>query len=123
MKRLSQTTWLVLGMAFGLLAEAQADPTADFKRDIQPLLESRCSECHGPRKDKAGIRFDRKTTVFKGGDSGQPIVVPGKSADSPLIRRVTSSDPEEVMPPKGDRLTSKQIALLKDWIEAGAAWP
>jgi hypothetical protein len=123
MKRLLHTKWWVSGIAFGFLVQAQAAAKVDFQRDIRPLLESRCFECHGPKKDKAGIRFDRPATIFKGGDSGHPVVVPGSSAESPLLRRITSTDPEEVMPPKGERLTGKQIVLLKDWIDAGAVWP
>lgn len=116
--------WLSLfaGFASATIPEVRA-AAVDFKRDIQPLLESRCYECHGPKKDKSGVRFDRRATVFKGGDSGKPLVVPGKSSDSPLIARVTSTDPEEVMPPKGERLTPAQVALLRKWIDAGASWP
>ncbi len=106
----------------GARPEASPGPV-DFKRDIQPLFESRCYECHGPRKQKNGIRFDRRATVFQGGDSGKPLVVAGNSSESVLIRRITSNDPEEVMPPKGQRLTEGQVALLKQWIDAGAVWP
>lgn len=111
-----------MGWLFPSMATA-ASATIDFKRDIQPIFESRCSECHGSKKDKAGVRFDRRSTVLKGGDSGKPIVIPGKSAESLLLRRVTSTDPEEVMPAKGDRLTDVQIAKLRQWIDAGAVWP
>ena len=97
--------------------------TVDFKRDIQPILEQRCYECHGEKKQKSGIRFDRKATVFKGGDSGKPVIISSKSAESPLIQRVTSKDADEIMPPKGDTLSEKQIALLRAWIDEGANWP
>src|SRR5439155_9335623 len=52
-----------------------------------------------------------------------PALARGKSADSLLIQKVTSQDPDELMPPKGERLTSQQIAALKEWIEQGASWP
>ncbi len=97
--------------------------TVEFKRDVQPILERRCYECHGEKKQKSGIRFDRKSTVFAGGDSGKPLVVPGKSAESPLILKVTSTDPDEVMPPKGDKLTEAEVTALRAWIDQGAAWP
>src|SRR3954470_15771280 len=109
------------GAAFGLnsLVAAEKPSSAstsakiDYIRDIQPLLESRCLECHGPKKQKSTLRVDMKPSLLKGGDSSKPAVVPGKSADSQLIQKVLSKDPDEMMPPKGDRLTAAQIALLK----------
>jgi len=99
------------------------DAKVDFDRDIKPIFANRCYECHGEKKQKSGIRFDRKASVFHGGDEGKPLVIPGKSSDSILIQRVTSNDEDEVMPPKGERLSAEQITLLRSWIDAGAAWP
>jgi mono/diheme cytochrome c family protein len=96
---------------------------ADFKRDIQPIFQSRCYECHGEKKQKNGIRFDRKSSVFEGGDAGKPLIIPGKSAESTLVQRLITTDDDEVMPPKGERLTADQIALIRAWIDQGAAWP
>ncbi len=87
-----------------------------FERDIRPLLHARCSECHGATKQKAGLRFDQKAAAMK-------VIVPGKSSASELIRRITSTNKTEMMPPTGERLTPREIALLKAWIEAGANWP
>jgi mono/diheme cytochrome c family protein len=108
-------------------AAVAANPAAskpiDFKRDVQPIFASRCAECHGEKKDKAGVRFDRRNTVFQGGDAGKPLVVPGNSAGSLLFRKVTSDDPNERMPAKGEPLTEAQIATLRNWIDQGASWP
>ena len=113
-----------LAGALLLAAALPAVPApVDFQRDIQPLLAARCAECHGDKKDKGGVRFDRRRTVFQGGDSGHALVLPGRPAESPLLQRVTSADPNEVMPPKGDRLTDAQVGLLRRWIEEGAPWP
>lgn len=108
-----------------LFAIAAIVPAAqvDFGRDIQPVFQSRCYECHGEKKQKNGIRFDQKSSVFQGGDAGTPLIIPGKSSDSILVKRVTSADEDEVMPPKGERLTAEQIALIRAWIDQGAAWP
>src|SRR5688500_3840217 len=76
-------------LAAGLLAQAAAP--VDFKREVAPILEQRCYECHGEKKQKGGIRFDRKATVFSGGDAGKPLVVAGKSAESPLLQKVIST--------------------------------
>jgi len=110
-------------VSFALAARAAETKPIDFKRDVQPIFESRCAECHGEKKDKGGVRFDRRSTVFQGGDSGKPLVVPGKSAESLLLRKVTSDDPDDRMPQKGDRLTEAQIATLRTWIDQGAPWP
>src|SRR5262245_49024258 len=103
-------------------AQVKSDPPAkptpvpqspvNFNRDVQPLFQQRCYECHGEKKQKSGLRLDRKSSVFTGGDSGKPAVVPGKSTESPLFQRVTSEDKDEVMPPKGERLTAEQLSLL-----------
>ena len=110
-------------MLLGPHIETRAASSVDFTRDIQPVFERRCYECHGPKKNKGGLRFDRKATVLNGADSGKPVIVPGKSADSPLLRHITSTEPDEMMPPKGERLTGNEVALIKKWIDAGAAWP
>ena len=97
--------------------------TVDFARDVQPILVERCHECHGAQKQKNGYRLDRKAEALHGGDSGKPAIVPGRSSASPLFQRITSHDKDELMPPKGQPLTTNQIALLKAWIDAGAPWP
>ncbi len=95
-----------------------ADRPVDFVKDVQPLLAAACYSCHGPDKHKADLRFDRKASVM-----GSGAVVPGKSADSPMIQRVAGAEPETKMPPKGPALTPKQVGLLRAWIDQGARWP
>ena len=99
-----------------------ANAPVDFAREIQPLLAERCVKCHGPEKQKGGLRLDGKTAARKGGDDGK-IFEPGKSAESRLIHLVAGLDADKVMPPKGERLTPEQIGLLRAWIDRGADWP
>src|SRR5687768_13595716 len=108
----------------GLCAPALAVTPPDFDKDIKPILERHCFECHGPDKQKGGLRLDLKPSVLKGGDSGEPAIVPGSSLKSHLLKLVTSTDPDEFMPPKnkGDRLKTEEVALLQRWIETGAHW-
>jgi hypothetical protein len=97
------------------------DPAAgrvDFVKDIQPILTRFCLECHGEKKQKGGLRLDSRTTALRDG-----AILPGRSADSPLIRRIAGLADEGRMPPKGAGLTRRQIALLRAWIDQGAAWP
>lgn len=94
----------------------------DFDREIRPLLQERCIECHGEKKQKGELRLDAKVHAFKGGHDGPAILV-GKTDASPLFQRVTSTDEDERMPPKGDPLTPAQISLIREWINSGAKWP
>ena len=106
------------GLDLSKLPPAAGVPV-DFARDVQPLLADRCIKCHGPEKQKGGLRLDTKAAAMKGGDDGKAIE-PGKSADSPLIHFVGGLDEDKVMPPKGERLTAAQVGLLRAWIDQGA---
>src|SRR5215510_12677443 len=112
---------LMAGAMLVPCAHAQQQP--DFARDVQPLLESRCWSCHGPKLQLHGLRLDRRADALKGGGSGVPAIVPGKSAQSLLIKYVSGLDKDVIMPPAGDRLKSAEIDLLRAWIDGGAAWP
>jgi hypothetical protein len=102
---------------------ARGEPEIDFIRQIQPIFQRQCYECHGEQKQKAGIRFDRKATVFKGGDSGKPLLVASNSSESLIIQKITATEPDDVMPPKGARVSEADVALLRKWIDGGAPWP
>jgi hypothetical protein len=90
----------------------------EFVKDIQPLLTANCISCHGPAKSKGNLRLDSRESVRRAG-----VVIPGRSADSPLVQRIAGIGSEGRMPPKGPGLTPKQIAQLRAWIDQGAAWP
>lgn len=99
-----------------------ANHPVDFVKEIQPILSARCYSCHGPEKQKGELRWDSRTSAFKTGENG-PIIVPGKSAESRVIKLVGGLDPDTMMPPKGEPLTAVQIGLLRAWIDQGAVWP
>ncbi len=94
----------------------------DFDRDIRPILSERCWRCHGPEKQKSQLRLDSRSAALKGGESGEPAIIPGKSAESLLIRLVAGLDGKTIMPPTGERLTAEQVGLLRAWIDQGAEW-
>ncbi len=102
---------------------AAVDIAEQFEKEVRPLFEENCFKCHGPEKQKGGLRLDRKADLLSGGDSGEPAIAPGKSAESQLIARIKSSNPDDLMPPKGDRLKPEQIATIQRWIDDGAHWP
>jgi mono/diheme cytochrome c family protein len=106
-----------------MLAAPGAKSASDFTREIPALFEKHCMKCHGPEKQKGGLRFDRKEGALTSGESGEKAIVPGKANDSRLIKLVSSKDADERMPPKDGPLSDVEIALLRKWIDAGAPWP
>ena len=109
--------FFALGLALACGAQA-----VDFNRDVQPLLTARCSGCHGSQQQMNGLRVDTPDALLKGSDSG-PVVVPGSSATSKLIERVSSTKKGFAMPPVGTPLTAAEIQLLCAWIDEGAKIP
>ncbi len=99
----------------GLCAEATEPNNA-----VRDLLSKHCFSCHGPDKQQGGLRLDKRRSLLAGGDSGEPAIRPGQPSASELIRRITSRDPEVMMPPKGSRLTPTATGLISEWIRRGA---
>ena len=126
---------LRLGMLCGALAcllapvwlhaaDAALPPAAktkiEFARDIEPLLARRCFVCHGAQQQMSGLRLDQKEAALKGGKAGVDVL-PGKSAESRLIRLVAGLD-QKFMPPMGAHLTAEEVGLLRAWIDQGLEW-
>ncbi|HZT81747.1 MAG TPA: DUF1549 domain-containing protein, partial [Gemmataceae bacterium] len=123
--RIPPRSWLCLLAVAGipLAAHAADKPSVDYRRDILPLLQSRCYKCHDAAKKRSGYRLDVRAAALRGGESGKPAIVPGQSGKSELIRRITTAAGSEAMPPGKEKLTAAQIKLLRDWVDAGAPWP
>ena len=100
--------------------------TVEFNRDIRPLLSENCYKCHGPdsKTREAKLRFDTKEGLFAPLDEGKLSIVPGNLAKSELWKRITTTEKDDKMPPakSGKKLTPREVALLRKWIEQGAAW-
>ncbi|MFT5468883.1 MAG: hypothetical protein ACI8UO_003996 [Verrucomicrobiales bacterium] len=97
--------------------------TVDFVRDVRPIFEEHCYDCHGAEKQKSGLRLDIKSEAFKGGIDFAPAIVPGQANESPLIQFVRGEEEDLLMPPKGDRLSAAEIKTLTTWVNEGAVWP
>jgi mono/diheme cytochrome c family protein len=106
---------LLVACLFVCLPGAGAEP--DFARDVHPIFAARCFACHGGDKRSGGLSLQDYGDVLKGGRNG-PAILPGKSAESLLIRRITATTSR--MPASGPPLTAQEIAIIKDWIDAGA---
>ncbi len=115
----------IVALSLFAVNTAAGRPSVDFGRDVVPILSDKCYHCHGPdeKARKAKLRLDTKEGAFRLKD-GAAAIVPGKTGESELIRRITSADPDEVMPPpKSNRtLTAEQIQTLKAWVDQGAKW-
>ena len=92
--------------------------SVDYQADVKPLLAQNCYGCHGPEVQQSGLRLDLRQNALRGGDYG-PVIVPGKSADSKLIRRLVDGDGGMQMPPTGP-LSPDEIGVLRAWIDQGA---
>ena len=112
----------VIAAALGTVL-CSAEERIDFAKDVEPIFASRCHGCHGSKLHLGEFRLDRKADALRGGGSGVPAIVPGKSAESLLVRYVAGLDAKTVMPPSGPRLTPEQISVLRRWIDEGASWP
>ncbi|SVC04747.1 uncharacterized protein METZ01_LOCUS257601, partial [marine metagenome] len=88
----------------------------DFEKDIKPILKNKCSRCHSGHEAKGKFSINTRATLLEAAKSGH-------SAKSLLYQLISSRDPDERMPSKGEPLTLKQIALIKAWIDEGIDWP
>ncbi|MCU0706181.1 MAG: PSD1 and planctomycete cytochrome C domain-containing protein [Fimbriiglobus sp.] len=122
MPRLSITSFVLLLVVSN--SRADGDPNAvSFEKHVLPVLQAKCFSCHDAKKARSDLRLDVRAKAFAGGETGKKGIVPGKSDESEIYRRVASKNEKEVMPPKGEKLTAKEAADLKAWIDAGAKWP
>jgi hypothetical protein len=130
---MGRTLFLSLIVAGFVAFASRAAPPQDeplpevvlFNRDIRPLLSDACFHCHGPDKArrKGSLRLDRPEDAYAD-RGGYRLLVPGEPGKSELLRRLTAEEPAERMPPaaSGRKVTPRQIALVRRWIEQGARW-
>lgn len=123
--------FVVLGIAalsgyIGAGEQIPATSRVDFDRQIRPLLSDRCFRCHGPdaSKREARLRLDVLEGAYKTLNAGWAVVKPGDPARSELVRRISSEDLEEMMPPPASNLslTDDEKALLVRWVAEGAEY-
>lgn len=98
----------------------------DFNREVRPIFSEHCYACHGPDegKRKAGLRLDREEEAFKELKSGEHAIIAGDLEKSALVKRITTSDQDDIMPPvkHGKPLSKQQIETLTTWVKEGAKW-
>ncbi len=106
----------IVALVFSTLIPVADAKPLDFAHEVAPILKKHCAKCHTNGTYKGSISFDTRVDIVK------KAVVPGQSAKSKLIARVTSKDPDERMPPKSKPLDDREIVVLKRWIDEGATW-
>ncbi len=116
-------------LAASFVAGTASAQNVDFEKEVLPILENRCTECHRAafqdargrtRRPKADLRFDGKHWILRGSGDG-PVLVPGKPEQSSMYTMtVLPADDLDIMPAKGDPLTKDQTETLRRWIEQGA---
>lgn len=115
--------WAVVVSAAGSVSADQST-RVDFAKDIRPILNARCTECHGGVKAAGGVSFVYEDRVINAeGDSGSIVVKPGDVDASELFYRITSEDEDRMPPPDGHAaLRPSEVELIRRWIQQGAAW-
>ncbi|WP_235034451.1 PSD1 and planctomycete cytochrome C domain-containing protein [Roseiconus lacunae] len=97
--------------------------TIDFVRDVRPILQEHCYECHAGTTEEGGLNLGIKAKAI-GESGGDSVIHPGNADESLLIELVSGADQDRLMPPEGNApLRKEQIALLRAWIDQGATWP
>lgn len=112
----------ILAFFVANVAGAEDTPRVDFVKDVRPILQEHCVECHGPSQQMNGLRLDRRRDVIPNRvGANRAAVIAGNSSKSPVYLRVSAAGGRQ-MPPSGP-LRPEQINLLKLWIDQGADWP
>ena len=111
--------WVICGG----IGESAHGQEIKFQRDIAPILENRCWDCHNQESHEGELRLDTRQGMLQGGGSGVAAVIPGKPDQSYLIEVISHLDPDLKMPPEQEQLPRQEIELLTQWIKQGAVWP
>lgn len=122
---LSKSSHLILYILLLVLPtqKALSNDKVDYFKDILPIFEQNCLQCHGPDKQKSDLRVDLRNSLIEGGDSGLPAIKPGDWEGSFLMDVVTHKDEDMAMPPKGEKLLEGEINKIMQWVNSGAYWP
>lgn len=109
-------------LTFSLVLTSSMSLAVDFEKDIEPILEENCSFCHGQDEQESQFRVDKLSYLLRGGNSGEPAIVPGHPERSFLLKLIRHEEPDRKMPPD-DKLSGEEIALIAEWIQSGAKTP
>ena len=120
--------WMLMAVvAIGTrVGRGEVPEPVDFVKHVQPILAEHCAHCHGldPKTREGGLRLDVREAAVAGGESGRAAIVPGRPAESELVRRIHSADADDIMPPPRENkpLAADERAILEAWIRQGAGY-
>ncbi len=114
---------IIASTLMSAVSQVHADEPVDFVRDVRPIFEQYCYDCHSGTEQESGLRLDAKALALKGGDNHGPDIVPGKTVESPLIQFVSVDEDDDTLMPPGEKLSEMDIATLARWVDEGAVWP
>jgi mono/diheme cytochrome c family protein len=97
------------------VSPTESAPSVSFANDVLPILQVSCIECHGVRQVKEGLDLQGYETILAGSFNG-PVIIPGSASESLLIQLVVEGE----MPNRGSKLTTEQVQIISEWINAGA---
>src|SRR5687768_15761184 len=111
--------WSIVGCSIAGAAEPLT-----YNRDVRPILSDNCFSCHGPAKQKGGLRLDLREVATEPVKSGSIAIVPGKPDASELVMRIFANDVDDQMPPadSGHSLSAAQKEVLRRWVADGAKY-
>ena len=95
--------------------EASPRLEVSYAKDVRPILESRCGNCHMGEFSSEGLNMDTYEGLLAGSQNGA-VIIPGNSRESLLARKISKGE----MPKRGPKLTPEQVQIIIDWINAGA---
>jgi hypothetical protein len=110
---------IIVALLFFLLRPSQK---IDFNTQVKPIFNKKCISCHGGVRKKADYSLLFREEALAPAKSGKRAIIPGNASGSELIKRITTSDPDERMPYKHESLSKSEIKILKKWINQGAKW-
>src|SRR5438876_5684290 len=114
-----------IAIVFALVAPAfaaDAAPRPTYSQ-VRAIFAQHCFSCHDSKEQEGGLILETHQSLLKGGDDG-PVLVPGKSAESLLVKQIEHTKKPFMPPPKkGDKLSPQEIAVIRAWIDAGAPAP
>ncbi len=106
-------------------AQAAPNTAAYYTANVKPIFEKNCYRCHGNGNHRGGLVLDTQAGMLKGGKDGA-VIAPGHPEDSLLIKLIRHEGPADdpmPMPPKGDKISDADIAVVTAWVKAGAVMP
>lgn len=113
---------VVCSILLGITLSSCGHETIDFNSDVRPILNQNCLSCHGGVKAQSDLSFLFEEDAFKKAKSGEAAIKKGNAAGSELYKRITSEDPDLIMPAESHPLTDQEIYTIKKWIDQGAEW-